>query len=669
MQSTITISIFAICHKYCDKIQQIRVRIPILFLLMTTFLFWNTVPIQAQGDRPMVADIVGGVATQPGEYPWQAWFEAVDQLGVYSCGASLIHPRWVLTAGHCVGTIDEVVLGAYRIESQRETNRQTIGIQRVIRHPSYDNFSLDNDIALIELTEAAQLNEWVTTIPVVTSPADDSLYEDGTESTVTGWGATREGGNSSNVLLEVNLPIVSQATCRSVYGSELTQNMFCAGFADGGKDSCQGDSGGPMVVPDGNSGWKQVGIVSWGNGCAQANAYGVYTRLSRYEAWIAQYVDISDPNPTPTATTAPTTAPTPVETPTTPVPTPTSTPVPPSAGVVLNGDFDQGSDGEWRETSRKGYAIIENKLTDIINPRSGEYVAWLGGDDREVSNLIQSIQLPDGDNVALNFAYQIQSEDNCRRDRAYLRINNRQIKTYKLCSSRATEEWVSETLSLDAYAGQRVTLRFHVYTNASRRSSFFLDDVNVTGGETIEPPSVSEIANGNLELGPNGDWQEYSKIDGNVPGAAIFFHTDSINSELADGGDYVGWLGWYHSELSRIRQNIQVPDSGAVYLTYDYEILSNERRCNRDIARVIVDGKRLHQHNLCRRNNDGWQQQSLDLSEFAGQTVRLDFWTKTNSSRRSSFFVDNIQFTNTRSARSGPAVPHDLLFLPLIISE
>ena len=84
----------------------------------------------------------------------------------------------------------------------------------------------------------------------------------------------------------VSVPIVTQKSCSRNYGSDLTDNMFCAGYEEGGKDSCQGDSGGPLVVPDSLGGWKQAGIVSWGTGCAQAGYYGVYTKLSNYTSWL-----------------------------------------------------------------------------------------------------------------------------------------------------------------------------------------------------------------------------------------------------------------------------------------------------------------------------------------------------------------------------------------------
>ncbi len=66
----------------------------------------------------------------------------------------------------------------------------------------------------------------------------------------------------------------------------VTDGHVCAGYRRRISGSCQGDSGGPLVVPGGPSRWTQIGIVSWGVGCAQAEAYGVYTRVSRYIDWI-----------------------------------------------------------------------------------------------------------------------------------------------------------------------------------------------------------------------------------------------------------------------------------------------------------------------------------------------------------------------------------------------
>ncbi len=80
--------------------------------------------------------------------------------------------------------------------------------------------------------------------------------------------------------------MVSQSSLKAAYGSSITDNMFGAGYEEGGKDACQGDSGGPFVIQNGSGTWVQTGVVSWGIGCAQPNQYGVYTRLSNYNDWI-----------------------------------------------------------------------------------------------------------------------------------------------------------------------------------------------------------------------------------------------------------------------------------------------------------------------------------------------------------------------------------------------
>ena len=115
---------------------------------------------------------------------------------------------------------------------------------------------------------------------------EESSIEPGKLLTVTGWGATTEGGFGSNSLKKVVVPTILEEECNAStsYAGAVKPGMFCAGI--GGKDSCQGDSGGPIVSGRVTSEMVQLGVVSWGYGCARPNYPGVYADVSAYIDWI-----------------------------------------------------------------------------------------------------------------------------------------------------------------------------------------------------------------------------------------------------------------------------------------------------------------------------------------------------------------------------------------------
>ncbi|XP_036147587.1 anionic trypsin-like [Monomorium pharaonis] len=63
------------------------------------------------------------------------------------------------------------------------------------------------------------------------------------------------------------------------------EKQLCAGLPEGGRDACQGDSGGPLLCNG-----TQVGIVSWGEGCARPNRAGVYSRVDFYLEWLNETI-------------------------------------------------------------------------------------------------------------------------------------------------------------------------------------------------------------------------------------------------------------------------------------------------------------------------------------------------------------------------------------------
>lgn len=233
--------------------------------------------------------IVGGGAASPGEYPAQAYLRIDLGAVSLSCGGTLISKTKVATAAHCLDAANYALpvvpvflpvapdLVSVSLGSNRAGQGATQTAASLEIHPDYDPSTSANDIAVITLPEPA------TQAPLgIVDPAVDAAgYAVGRPATVIGWGTTSAGGSASADLLEVEVPVVSDADCddaNSYDGTLVTDVMLCAGLPQGGKDSCQGDSGGPLMTRS-TGVLKLTGIVSFGEGCAGPEKYGVYTEV------------------------------------------------------------------------------------------------------------------------------------------------------------------------------------------------------------------------------------------------------------------------------------------------------------------------------------------------------------------------------------------------------
>jgi len=232
--------------------------------------------------------IVGGTPTKVNAYPWVvALIAKVKQSNgatTYAqfCGGSLLNANYIVSAAHCfydtgvTAAMTMVSLGDDDLSTVSETSSVSRSISTITLHPSYNSKTQNNDISILRMSTPVTFTDNIR--PICLPPK--TFNPQGKTGTVAGWGTTSENGASSTKLLEVSLPVIPQSTCTAEYGSGITSNMFCAGYAEGKKDSCQGDSGGPFFYKCKSNGrYMQLGIVSFGNGCAKAGFAGVYASI------------------------------------------------------------------------------------------------------------------------------------------------------------------------------------------------------------------------------------------------------------------------------------------------------------------------------------------------------------------------------------------------------
>lgn len=218
--------------------------------------------------------IVGGADATDGQYPFLLSLQYGDQ---HICGASLIAPDRVLTAAHCVEGAkpgEFTVLAGQTVLSGSTGTRHRL--TRIHIHPDYAN-TRKSDVAVLELATPVA---GITPVRLV-GPEGATFERPGRLLTVAGWGRLTEGGEAADRLQHVAVPFIAHAQCQKQYDGRFQVNRdreLCASRP--GKDSCQGDSGGPLFVQGADAAWIQLGVVSWGFGCARKGSPGVYARLA-----------------------------------------------------------------------------------------------------------------------------------------------------------------------------------------------------------------------------------------------------------------------------------------------------------------------------------------------------------------------------------------------------
>lgn len=289
---------------------------------------------------PAAAQIVGGQAANPDDWPGMASLQAVEGRSDYHlCGATMISPEWALTAGHCLDGVriegaraiqyfpDEPSLemtrfGPLRLVIGNGDLREPVAgsvfsVGEIRVHPGYEaGFpEAGHDVALIRIR-----GRWRGPVIALDGLVDEGAPETEAALAVAGYGRLGEAAQDavainrsgrrvsapSLVLQEGWVPRVEMDTCRARLDERISEwglsevyaevtldaaTQFCAG--EGGIDACQGDSGGPIVRRAAEEAPVQTGIVSWGVGCARPDSPGVYMRVRAYADWISEVTGLA----------------------------------------------------------------------------------------------------------------------------------------------------------------------------------------------------------------------------------------------------------------------------------------------------------------------------------------------------------------------------------------
>lgn len=254
----------------------------------------------AASNPKATGSVIGGHNANIAQYPALAYIEGVQATAGYACTGTVVAPRVILTAGHCVEDIESssivepseiaVATGVSNLTKIPQANISEV--VQVLAFPNFDPTRLQGDAGLLILAAPVA----APPIAMATS-ADAPLYEPGTELTIAGWGIDdRNTGHAPNQLQAATVPVEDAARCKR--GTQRFYPFFdpsrqvCALDIPGFKiTTCHGDSGGPAIATRADGTPVEIGVTSLGDGSCNPSSPGVFTRVDQISTWVQSWIN------------------------------------------------------------------------------------------------------------------------------------------------------------------------------------------------------------------------------------------------------------------------------------------------------------------------------------------------------------------------------------------